>query len=261
MCDTQDWNGVHLGHLSQAPNFLQVEFVPISEFQGRPNPNNIGYLLLCGCWIHAKVKDRPYMQPQLLTVTHLEQSNLSLNLLPLCDAGSFYFRQCTQEFWLSGMHCAAVHGIKFLRTTPPQLQSLTCTVHKQPCVSLWSILSSTLWRLLWHYPDSTGFQSKTDRGPNPCLGFSCHHANSLPGGIPPCWRDCTLDQRAYSAKPRLAPTHVELCLAQFRGGGLGNFRARGRLALVLVVPPMRCLAFAPIVEIWKNAQQWGIAKV
>ena len=35
----------------------------------------------------------------------------------------------------------------------------------------------------------------------------------------------------------------------FEGGGLGNFRARGRLALVLVVPPMRCLAFAPIVEI------------
>ena len=35
----------------------------------------------------------------------------------------------------------------------------------------------------------------------------------------------------------------------FEGGGLGNFRARGRLALVPVVPPMRCLTFAPIVEI------------
>ena len=35
----------------------------------------------------------------------------------------------------------------------------------------------------------------------------------------------------------------------FEGGGLGNFWARGRLALVPVVPPMRCLAFAPIVEI------------
>ena len=142
-----------------------------------------------------------------------------------------------------------------------QLQSLTCTVHKQPCVSLWSILSSTLWRLLWHYPDSTGFQSKTDRGPNPCLGF---HATmptacqvvSLPVGETAPWTSGHIRPNPDGLQP--VSSFVWL---SFEGGGLGNFRARGRLALVLVVPPMRCLAFAPIVEIWKNAQQWGIAKV
>ena len=104
---------VHKARLS--PGITQVCELNLRLFlNSRDVPTQITLdISCCGCWIHAKVKDRPYMQPQLLTVTHLEQSNLSLNLLPLCDAGSFYFWQCTQEFWLSGMHYAAVHGIKY----------------------------------------------------------------------------------------------------------------------------------------------------
>ena len=53
----------------------------------------------CGCWIHAKVKDRPYMQPQLLTVTHLEQSNLSLNIFSLfVMQGRFTFDNALRNF-------------------------------------------------------------------------------------------------------------------------------------------------------------------
>ena len=69
------------------------------------------------------------MQPQLLTVTHLEQSNLSLNLLPLCDAGSFYFRQCTQEFWLSGMHCALECTIILQRPTTKDHSSSAAVIN------------------------------------------------------------------------------------------------------------------------------------
>ena len=92
----------------------------------------------CGCWIHAKVKDRPYMQPQLLTVTHLEQSNLSLNIFSLfVMQGRFTFDNALRNF--GSLECNMLQCTMLPLSTKSCLKSskLRPILNGQFCHAIW----------------------------------------------------------------------------------------------------------------------------
>ena len=74
------------------------------------------------------------MQPQLLTVTHLEQSNLSLNIFSLfVMQGRFTFDNALRNF--GSLECTMLQCMVSSTKDYSSLAAVINTVHEQPCAS------------------------------------------------------------------------------------------------------------------------------